>query len=928
MDTIKPNTRRLIIATNNTAIGASIAAHLESHGVGQVEIRPSGGGHYGLDIREGSTGTWVQQLTEGLLPLRPAQLPTHDPEAHDPLLEDNAQVDAVLQLPDWPAGDPLCALEISANSEKQLNQAKARLSLLPHQKLESNARHAAEAIIKPPRNFPKQWLETATFLLAREGIELKTFLPDPEEEDFPKSRNTLRVVLADPAVLALPDVPRYPVIVRTDDAAFTDALVAELNAKGFRASHGRPLLASEVSNTSITLAPGPLAHGEMGHALGILRDLVCNSCHKNGIDMERYPLQTDGSLGRFDAVVLVPAKACLDHTARATGGDHPDRFNIQVKSDNPGHPLVREFIGKLHRAGFRATEADLVTSIVDCKPGRFRRGRILHDFRVVYGALAYTPSCLEKVLEILGQTRMALDPGCKTPLSTDCAWSPEDVDVLFHLPIQGVGDGRLAERLRQVDLYPVKIISSDLSAWSELATDLETAGFTIADRDSTPTEGPTITFGAAPDEVVAILTRLVRSASGKAPKVRREFNEDDHDIYIHLPEKPVKKKVAQRRKLSDGIAATHLLARKNEPFLQVNGNGLTIAGIRLNRRSPGAHDTMVPHPNQFHHFCVDQSAAPTLRHLALSVRLGEPCLLEGETSTAKTSSILYLASILGQPVARVNLNGQTDTGELIGRFVPATESKTVNGALWSWQDGVLLEALRHGWWVILDELNLAEPAILERLNSLLERSPSLLVTEHDNRVFGPGGEPIHPEFRIFGTMNPAEYAGRNPLSPAYRDRWRGHLIVRGAGESEYRAMLRQMIFGERPRTCVDGVLYAEPEPVTPTHGELASQAGVGEFVDSLARFQASLDAACQRGKDGDPALSGRKERPVFTRRGLIALLDHLASPAHAGRGMDHDQLRQEGIHRYFLARFSCEEETTVVRQLLQASGLVFAGSAA
>ena len=177
-------------------------------------------------------------------------------------------------------------------------------------------------------------------------------------------------------------------------------------------------------------------------------------------------------------------------------------------------------------------------------------------------------------------------------------------------------------------------------------------------------------------------------------------------------------------------------------------------------------------------------------------------------------------------------------------------------------------------------------------------------------------------------MNPAEYTGRNPLSPAYRDRWRGHLIVRGAGESEYRAMLRQMILGERPRTCVDGVLYAEPEPVSPTHGELASQAGVEEFVDSLARFQASLDAACQRGKDGDPALSGRKERPVFTRRGLIALLDHLASPAHAGRGMDHDQLRQEGIHRYFLARFSCEEETTVVRQLLQASGLVFAGSAA
>jgi MoxR-like ATPase len=277
---------------------------------------------------------------------------------------------------------------------------------------------------------------------------------------------------------------------------------------------------------------------------------------------------------------------------------------------------------------------------------------------------------------------------------------------------------------------------------------------------------------------------------------------------------------------------------------------------------------------------------------------------------------------------RINLNGQSDTGELIGRFVPATESRATGGAQWAWQDGVLLEALRHGWWVILDELNLAEHAILERLNSLLERTPSLLITEHDNRVFGPGGEPIHPEFRIFGTMNPAEYAGRNALSPAYRDRWRGHLFVRPAGESEYRAMLRQMVYGERPRACVDSVIYAEPGTVEPTHGELAGQPGMEEFIDALARFQASLDAACRRGKDGEQALSNRKDRPVFTRRGLIALLDHLASSAHAGRGLDADQLRQEALQRYFLARFSCEEELTVVRQLLQASGLALVGGLA
>ena len=68
---------------------------------------------------------------------------------------------------------------------------------------------------------------------------------------------------------------------------------------------------------------------------------------------------------------------------------------------------------------------------------------------------------------------------------------------------------------------------------------------------------------------------------------------------------------------------------------------------------------------------------------------------------------------------------------------------------------------------------------------------------------------------------------------------------------------------------------------------------------------------------------------MFTRRGLIAILDHLASPAHAGRGMSVQTLRQEAVQRYFLARFDGEEEVSVVQQLLQASGLrILTGGAA
>src|SRR5262249_7264972 len=90
---------------------------------------------------------------------------------------------------------------------------------------------------------------------------------------------------------------------------------------------------------------------------------------------------------------------------------------------------------------------------------------------------------------------------------------------------------------------------------------------------------------------------------------------------------------------------------------------------------------------------------------------------------------------------------------------------------WHWQDGLVVPAMKKGWWGLLDEVSWPEPQILERLNSVLETEPYLVLTEHDNSVLGPAGQAVHPYFRIFATMNPAEYAGRSVLSPAYRDRW-------------------------------------------------------------------------------------------------------------------------------------------------------------
>ena len=70
--------------------------------------------------------------------------------------------------------------------------------------------------------------------------------------------------------------------------------------------------------------------------------------------------------------------------------------------------------------------------------------------------------------------------------------------------------------------------------------------------------------------------------------------------------------------------------------------------------------------------------------------------------------------------------------------------------------------------VLLDELNLAEDAVIERLNSVLEHSRILTLVEKSSEKV----EVIkaHKDFRIIATMNPGGDFGKRELSPALQNR--------------------------------------------------------------------------------------------------------------------------------------------------------------
>ncbi|KAI4291432.1 midasin [Pancytospora philotis] len=156
-------------------------------------------------------------------------------------------------------------------------------------------------------------------------------------------------------------------------------------------------------------------------------------------------------------------------------------------------------------------------------------------------------------------------------------------------------------------------------------------------------------------------------------------------------------------------------------------------------------------------FIVTPKVKIHLDDVDLAVRSRLPVLLQGDTSTGKTSLVYALAKKYGRRVLRVNNHEHTDAADYIGSYASAEHG-------FVFREGVLLTAMRRGHWLILDELNLAPSDVLEVLNRLLDDNRELYVPELDE-VVRP-----HTNFRIFATQN-ISYGGRRGLAKSFRNRF-------------------------------------------------------------------------------------------------------------------------------------------------------------
>ena len=173
------------------------------------------------------------------------------------------------------------------------------------------------------------------------------------------------------------------------------------------------------------------------------------------------------------------------------------------------------------------------------------------------------------------------------------------------------------------------------------------------------------------------------------------------------------------------------------------------------------------------HIYLTKSFRRLLIHVARAVEFDEPILLVGPTGSGKTTVCQLISILHRKKLQYINCHMHTETADFIGSLRPVrTQDALDNGRLFEWMDGPLVQAVKNGQYMLLDEISLADDAVLERLNSLLEPERSLVIAEKGGMEFGETVEiTADKDFKFFGTMNPGGDFGKKELSPALRNRF-------------------------------------------------------------------------------------------------------------------------------------------------------------
>ena len=220
--------------------------------------------------------------------------------------------------------------------------------------------------------------------------------------------------------------------------------------------------------------------------------------------------------------------------------------------------------------------------------------------------------------------------------------------------------------------------------------------------------------------------------------------------------------------VSESIKSTKMLSNENvvlktkkedDMAIESSADKISIGGFELPVNKKRIENGKSVQVRKF--AANNQNVQGNLQKIARALQIPKAVLLEGQPGVGKSSLIEYLAYKTGNKLLRINLSEQTDLIDLLGCDVPHHQQKdSQNKTSFRWADGLLLQAMKKGHWLMLEELNLANQTVLEGLNAILDHRGSVFIPEL-GREFSK-----NPKFRIFASQNPIQQGGGRKGLPA------------------------------------------------------------------------------------------------------------------------------------------------------------------
>ena len=208
--------------------------------------------------------------------------------------------------------------------------------------------------------------------------------------------------------------------------------------------------------------------------------------------------------------------------------------------------------------------------------------------------------------------------------------------------------------------------------------------------------------------------------------------------------------------------------------------------------------------------------------ILVSVVLKKPVLLKGPSGSGKTKLAQSISSYFGQPMHSINCSVDLDSESLLGfKTIIQKDGQTFIDFV----EGPVVQAMKKGHILYIDEINMARPETLPILHSVLD---------HRRMLTNPfTGEVIyaHEDFSIISAINEG-YVGTSPMNEALKNRFVSFSIPYLSGE-----FLRNLVEAEFPNAPERLI-----ETILNIGNDLRKQVMNGLLSDEAASIRSLLDA--------------------------------------------------------------------------------------